>query len=109
PIEWRAFVFQEPLGQAVALYQGTWVRQGSSEIALVCLLPAITPAPEGEGVALSSLDRSALRDLRLMQGGPEDPPPLDQRVAVDRLVMLPIRSALDKAPRPAAQHPRARA
>jgi hypothetical protein len=109
PLEWRAFVFQEAIGQAVALYQGTWVRQGASEIVLVCLLPSLTPAPEGEGVALSSLDRSALRDLRLMQGAPEDPPPADQRVAVDRLVMLPIRSALDKAPRRAAQPPRARA
>ena len=109
PLEWRAFVFQEALGQAVALYQGTWVRQGSSEVVLVCLLPAITPAPEGDGVSLASLDRSALRDLRLMQGAPEDPPPADQRVAVDRLVMLPIRSALDKAPRTAAQPPRARA
>ncbi|MCC6557093.1 MAG: IMP dehydrogenase [Polyangiaceae bacterium] len=109
PLEWRAFVFQETLGQAVALYQGTWVRQGANEVVLVCLLPAITPAPEGEGVALASLDRGALRDLRLMQGAPEDPPPADQRVAVDRLVMLPIRSALDKAPRPAAQPPRARA
>jgi hypothetical protein len=93
----------------VALYQGTWVRQGGSEIVLVCLLPAITPAPEGEGVALSSLDRGVLRDLRLMQGAPEDPPALDPRIAIDRLVMLPIRSALDKAPRPAAQPPHARA
>jgi len=108
-LEWRAFVFQEAIGQAVALYQATWVRQGTSEIVLVCLLPAISPLPEGEGVALSSLDRSALRDLRLMQGTPEDPPQAELRVAVDRLVMLPIRSALDKAPRPAAQPPRARA
>lgn len=109
PIEWRAFVFQEAIGHAVALYQGTWVRQGMSEIVLVCLLPAITPTPAGEGVALSSLDRSAIRDLRLMQGAPEDPPAAPLRVAMDRLLMLPIRSALDKAPRPAAQPPRARA
>ncbi|AKT39793.1 IMP dehydrogenase [Chondromyces crocatus] len=107
-IEWRAFVFQEPIGQAVALYQGTWIRQGTNEIVLVCLMPGLTPSPEGEGVSLASLDRRALRDLRLMQGPPEDPPPTEQRVAVDRLVMLPIRSALDKAPRPTAQPPRAR-
>ena len=30
PLEWRAIVFQEPFGQAVAIYQGTWVRQGAS-------------------------------------------------------------------------------
>lgn len=109
PIEWRAFVFQEAIGHAVALYQGTWARQGTSEIVLVCLLPAITPTPAGEGVVLSSLDRRAIRDLRLMQGAPEDPPAPPLRVAMDRLLMLPIRSALDKAPRPAAQPPRARA
>ncbi|EYF05235.1 IMP dehydrogenase [Chondromyces apiculatus] len=108
-LEWRAFVFQEALGQAVALYQGTWVRQGSSEIVLVCLLPALTPRPEGEGVPLSSLDREALRDLRLMQGRPEAPPAQAQRVAVDRLVMLPIRSALDRAPRSGVPTPRAQA
>lgn len=109
PLEWRAFVFQEALGQAVAVYQGTWVRQGTSEVVLVCLLPAMAPALDGMGTAAAPLDHGALRDLRLMQGAPEGPPPLDQRVAVDRLLMVPIRSALDKAPRPAAQAPRARA
>ncbi|AUX41396.1 uncharacterized protein SOCE26_028080 [Sorangium cellulosum] len=110
PLEWRAFVFQEALGQqAIAVYQGTWVRQGTSEVVLVCLLPAITPALDGMDGALGPLDRGALRDLRLMQGTPEDPPPAEQRVAVDRLLMVPIRSALDKAPRPAAQASRARA
>jgi hypothetical protein len=44
-----------------------------------------------------------------MQGAPEDPPAAPLRVAMDRLLMLPIRSALDKAPRPAAQPARARA
>lgn len=109
PLEWRAFVFQEALGQAIAVYQGTWVRQGTSEIVLVCLLPAMAPALDGPSASLGSLDRGALRDLRLMQGSPESPPPADQRVAIDRLLMVPIRSALDKAPRPAAQAPRARA
>lgn len=109
PLEWRAFVFQEALGQAIAVYQGTWVRQGTNELSLVCLLPAMTPAPDGLGASLGPLDRGALRDLRLMQGTPESPPPADQRVAIDRLLTVPIRSALDKAPRPAAQAPRARA
>ncbi|WP_437290318.1 IMP dehydrogenase [Sorangium sp. So ce406] len=109
PLEWRAFVFQEALGQALAVYQGTWVRQGTNEIVLVCLLPAMTPALDAPSASLGPLDRGALRDLRLMQGSPESPPPGDQRVAIDRLLMVPIRSALDKAPRPAAQAPRARA
>ncbi|WP_437940740.1 IMP dehydrogenase [Sorangium sp. So ce341] len=109
PLEWRAFVFQEALGQAVAVYQGTWVRQGTSEIFLVCLLPAMTPSLDGLGASPGPLDRGALRDLRLMQGAPESPPPAEQRVAIDRLLMVPIRSALDKAPRPAAQTHRARA
>ncbi|KYF64446.1 hypothetical protein [Sorangium cellulosum] len=109
PLEWRAFVFQEALGQALAVYQGTWVRQGTNEIVLVCLLPAMTPAHDAPNASLGPLDRGALRDLRLMQGSPESPPPADQRVAIDRLLMVPIRSALDKAPRPAAQAPRARA
>ncbi|AUX31011.1 IMP dehydrogenase [Sorangium cellulosum] len=109
PLEWRAFVFQEALGQAVAVYQGTWVRQGTSELFLVCLLPAMTPALDGLGASVGPLDRGALRDLRLMQGTPESPPPAEQRVAIDRLLMVPIRSALDKAPRPAAQTYRARA
>ncbi|WP_437680472.1 IMP dehydrogenase [Sorangium sp. So ce131] len=107
PLEWRAFVFQEELGQTItAVYQGTWVRQGASEVVLVCLLPALAPALDGMD---GPLDRGALRDLRLMQGTPEDPPPAEQRVAVDRLLMVPIRSALDKAPRPAAHVYRARA
>ncbi|WP_437666624.1 IMP dehydrogenase [Sorangium sp. So ce1182] len=105
PLEWRAFVFQE----ALAEYQGTWVRQGTSEIVLVCLLPAMSPALDGLSASLGPLDRGALRDLRLMQGLPESPPSADQRVAIDRLLMIPLRSALDKAPRPAAQAPRARA
>ncbi|WP_437309776.1 IMP dehydrogenase [Sorangium sp. So ce388] len=109
PLEWRAFVFQEALGQAIAEYQGTWVRQGTSEIVLVCLLPAMSPALDGLSASLGPLDRGALRDLRLMQGLPESPPSAEQRVAIDRLLMVPIRSALDKAPRPAAQAPRARA
>jgi hypothetical protein len=34
-----------------------------------------------------------------MQATPEAPPPAEQRVAIDRLFMLPVRSALDRAPR----------
>jgi hypothetical protein len=78
PIEWRGIVFQEGLGQAIAVYQGTWIRQGSSEIVLVSLLPSIMSAgAQGitENGSLAGLDRSVLRDLRLMQAVPEEPPP----------------------------------
>lgn len=98
PIEWRSIVFQETFGQAVAVYQGTWIRQNGSELVLVSLLPSLGPTP-GADLDLASLDRAAIRDLRLMQAAPEQPPPTEQRVAIERLFMLPLRSALDRAPR----------
>lgn len=120
PLEWRAIVFQEAFGQSVAVYQGTWVRQGSNELVLVCLLPSLGPAIFAD-IDLAGLDRTPgqspkaplsglLRDIRLMQATPEQPPPTEQRVAIDRHFMLPVRCALDRAPRAAQQHPnRARA
>ena len=111
PLEWRSIVFQEGLGQAIAVYQGTWIRQAATEIVLVSLLPSIVSAGAqgiAEGGSLAGLDRSVLRDLRLMQAVPEEPPPVEQRVAIDRLFMLPVRYALDKAPRP-TKHPLGRA
>jgi hypothetical protein len=113
PLEWRAIVFQEAFGQAVAVYQGTWVRQGDSELVLVCLLPALGPAMFAD-IDLAGLDRAEgqapkaplsglLRDIRLMQATPEQPPPTEQRVAIDRHFMLPVRCALDRAPRPSSQ------
>src|SRR6185437_6862280 len=35
PLEWKPIVFQEAFGQAIAVYQGTWVRQSSTELVLV--------------------------------------------------------------------------
>ena len=109
PLEWRAIVFQEAFGQSVAVYQGTWVRQGDSELVLVCLLPSLGPAIFAD-IDLAGLDRAEgrapkaplsglLRDIRLMQATPEQPPPTEQRVAIDRHFMLPVRCALDGAPR----------
>ena len=99
PIEWRPLLFQEAFGPAVARYQGTWVKQDATEFVLVSLLPALETAPRD--VDLATLDRGALRDLRLMQASLEQPPPTDQRVAIDRVFMLPLRAALDGAPRAA--------
>ena len=96
PLEWRPFVFQEALGQSVTVYQGTSIRQGGSETVLVSLLPSFVPFEVRDS---GQFDRTMLRDLRLVQAGPEDPPPRDARVAIDRLFVLPVRSALDTAPR----------
>lgn len=104
PIEWRAFLFQEPFGGAVTVYQATWIRQGGSAVVLVALVPSILghPAPP-ESTGIPELDRALLRDLRLTHAAAGEPPQAEQRVAVDRLFVLPMRAALDRAPR-AASH-----
>lgn len=112
PLSWRGIVFQESFGAFLAVYEGTWIRQGSSEVVLVSLLSSLSSGGLGGvtgGSPLSSLDRSVVRDLRLMQGAPEMPPPHEQRVAIDRLFMLPVRCALDRAPRASREPSRVRA
>lgn len=103
PLEWRALVFQEPFGQVMTLYQGTWIRQNGSEVVLVSLLPSLGPILEVEPGEIATLDRAVLRDLRLMQANAETPPPREQRYAIERLLMMPIRSSLDRAPRKSRQ------
>lgn len=103
PLEWRALVFQEPFGQVMTLYQGTWIRQNGSEVVLVSLLPSLGPILEVEPGEIATLDRAVLRDLRLMQASAETPPPREQRHAIERLLMMPIRSSLDRAPRKSRQ------
>lgn len=99
PLEWRALVFQEPFGQVMTLYQGTWIRQNNTEVVLVSLLPSLGPILEVEPGEIARLDRAVLRDLRLMQASAEAPPPREQRHAIERLLMMPIRSRVDRAPR----------
>ncbi len=117
PLEWRAMLFQEPFGAlmpvsdrepstkppgGVMVYQATWVRQGHSEAVLVSLIPSISsvaapPSPAaGEVPEVAS---AVLRDLRLMQASPEPPPPAELRVAIERMFMVRLRAALDRAPR----------
>ncbi len=106
PLEWRSFLFQEPFGQALTLYQGTYIRQGLDEVVLVSLLSpsVLDPSPlDFESAGLPELDLAAMRDQRLMQASAGEPPPLEQRVAVDGLFMLPFRIALDQAPRSSQQ------
>jgi len=87
PLEWRAFVFHEAAGRVAAFYQATWIRQSDVEAVLVA--PLAPEAPRAR----------EMRDLRLMSSTAEEPPARDLRLAVDRLFMLPLREALDRAPR----------
>lgn len=100
PIDWSAFVFQERLGGAIAVYQATWLQQGNAEAVLVALLPSlvaeqVSASPTG----IAELDRATARDLRLSSARVAEAPPRSQRFAVDRLFMVPLRAALDRAPR----------
>lgn len=109
PLEWRAFIFQEPLGGAVAVYQATWIQQETTEVVLVALLPSLALEPaQREPTGLPELDRASARDLRLAVAPLGDAPPRAQRVAIDRLFMMPLRATLDRAPR-ASRGVRARA
>jgi hypothetical protein len=92
PLEWRSYVFHEggpivtptressgAIPAPVILYQATWARQGATELVMVCPLPA----------------EASSWGMR----GSDAPPPRELRVAVDRLFMLPLRKALEGAPR----------
>jgi len=104
PLEWRGYMFHETLGPVATIYQATWVRQGAFELVLVAPLP---PEIARDGMRPNeSTDRTALlRDLRLMQSLPDEPPPNELRTAIERVFMLPLRQALDKAPRAARSAP----
>jgi len=47
-----------------------------------------------------------MRDQRLAQATATDPPPTDQRVAIDGIFVLPMRAALDQAPRQSSRQAR---
>jgi hypothetical protein len=105
PLEWRASLFQERGALAASVCQATWVRQGDVEIVLVAPLPAdgawmgdadVAVRAAGAGAAVR---RGVARDLRLIQASASDAPPRDARHAIDRVFMLPLRRALDLAPR----------
>lgn len=74
PLEWRAFLFHESGGRVAALYQATWVRQADAELFFVA------PTPGEIGYT-------------------DEPPPRELRLAIDRVFMLPLRRALERAPR----------
>jgi hypothetical protein len=99
PLEWRGFMFFETAGHMSTVVQATWVRQAGNELILVAPLPA-----EVSGVRRAlggdvEAELAAARDLRLMQAPPEKPPAPELRTAIERLFMVPLRQALDRAPR----------
>jgi hypothetical protein len=87
PLDWRAFAFHESGGRVATLYQATWVRQAEVEVVLVSPMPPETPAAR------------ETRELRRIHAPHEEPPARELRLAVDRLFMLPLREALQRAPR----------
>jgi hypothetical protein len=99
-LEWRPLMFHESTGQAAALYQATWIRQGGSEVVLVAPMPAsIVPREtNAHREASGRLGRALTRDLRLLQAPAESPPSRDVRVAIDRPFMMAVRRVLDDAP-----------
>lgn len=103
PVEWKGFLFHESLGSVAMVYQATWIRQGTSELVVVAPLPPEISVGRRkeivlEGGALRG-QASFLRDLKLMQSAPDQPPPRELRFAIERVFMLPLRQALDRAPR----------
>ncbi len=92
PLEWRGFMFHESVGQVATIYQATWVRQAGAELVLVAPMPAEMTSPHES-------DLRTRRDLKLLQSAPDSPPPRELRRAVERLFMLPLRQALDRAPK----------
>ena len=108
PVEWRAFTFREPAlhdgpsshvgaesrserhdtaGNVAAYYQATWVRQAETEAVLVSPMGAELPGARGAA------------DVRLAEACAEASPPRELRFAIDRVFMLPLREALNRAPR----------
>ena len=97
-LEWRPLMFHESTGQAAALYQATWIRQGTVEVVLVAPMPASIVPRDAQKDAHGKLARALTRDLRLLQAPAESPPARDVRVAIDRPFMMAVRRVLDDAP-----------
>ncbi len=107
PLEWKAFMFHETVGAMAMLYHATWVRQDASEVVLVSPMPPevsslFSEAPEEVRAVVersSEMQRAVAKDLRVMQASADTPPPVETRIAVERMFMFPLRRALDTAPR----------
>lgn len=107
PLEWKAFMFHETVGAMAMLYHATWIRQDASEVVLVSPMPPEVSSLFSEGPEevravverSSEMQRAVAKDLRVMQASADTPPPVETRVAVERMFMFPLRRALDTAPR----------
>ncbi len=102
PLDWHAGLFREQLGEGIGLYQGTWLSQGRTSFVLVAPLTSTFVDAALGGAALSSerdLDELARRDQSLLRAKAELPPEPSHRVAIDASLVVPIRAALDRAPR----------
>ena len=106
PLEWRPFFFQETGAHAATVCQATYVRQGETELVLVASLPAdgvwqreVNAAEARASLPGLGVHPSLARDVRLMQASAGEPPPRELRRAIDHVFMLPLRRALDRAPR----------
>ncbi|MFO0659762.1 MAG: hypothetical protein U0165_08020 [Polyangiaceae bacterium] len=99
PLEWRSMMFREMFFGGLSVFQGTHVKQGENEVVFVSMLPALSvPSSVGDSPADPDFERFVSRDLRLLGATLEEPPATALRVAVDRVFMLPLRAALDRAP-----------
>ena len=106
-LDWKAFMFHETVGAMAMLYHATWVRQNDAEVVLVSPMPPEVSSLFAEGPdevrsvveRSSEMQRAVAKDLRVMQATADTPPPVETRVAVERLFMFPLRRALDTAPR----------
>ena len=81
------------------------MRFGLRCLCVLSLVPTLAWAQADAGVP--ELDVMATRDQRLLQATATDPPPIEQRVAMDGLFVVPLRAVLDQAPRPVSQVARA--
>jgi hypothetical protein len=105
PFEWRTTIFQERGPHTATVCQATWVRQADVEIVLVAPMPADGGWTHDADAAIRAAGEGALvrraitRDLRLIRAAAGDAPPREARHAIERVFVLPVRRALDRAPR----------
>jgi hypothetical protein len=102
PLEWRAITFHETAGATTTLYQGTYVAQGGREFTFVAPMPGeLVMGGDFRAAARKDPDLrpQVMEDLRLLQSTPGDPPAGAERVAMERLFVVPLRRALERAPR----------
>lgn len=100
-LDWKGLLFQETGLAGVTIYQGTQVHQGAHDLVFVSLMPALSsPNDPGDLPPQDAvLEQATQRDLLLLRDVSGEPPPADRRVAIDRVFMLPLRAALQGAPR----------